>query len=94
MCEGCREVYGLKNEDPPCSTCRPEHIESNAEALEIFHLTKNQLVMSVNGPIDIMHEPIHRLMDMYNVKNKKKCFYKVLSLSKSYIESTRKANVN
>ena len=81
QCEGCRDIYGEKNEEPPCYTCKPEFIEENAEAIEIFYLIRNQFVMSMNGPIDIMHEPIYRAMDMFSIIDRKKCFFKVLSMA-------------
>jgi len=82
-------MYGARNppEEPPCDTCKPETIEENVQAIEIFYLTRNQLIMSMNGPIDIMHEPIYRAMDLHNVKNRKACFYKVLSMSRDWISS-------
>ena len=83
-------MYGEKKEEPPCDTCRPEMIEENANALEIFYLTRNQLIMSMNGPIDIMHESIYRAMDLHEIKNKKDCFLKVLSMSRDWIASMRK----
>jgi len=89
MCEGCREVHGDKNEDPPCETCRPEFLEENDDAVKIFYLTRNQLIMTESGPIDIMHEPIHSAMKLHGVLNKKECFEKVLLMSNNWITRIR-----
>ncbi len=45
--------------------------------------------MSMNGPIDIMHEPIYRAMDMFKITDRKKCFFKVLSMAHIWLSKMR-----
>lgn len=46
--------------------------------------------MGFEGPIDIMHEAIHKAMDLYEVENKKQCFEKVLVMARVWIKNIRK----
>ncbi len=91
QCEGCREMYGDRTppEKPPCYTCEPEFFEENAEAVKLFYLVKNQYIILESGPIDIMHEPIHSVMNLYEVRNKRECFEKILIMSASWLERLR-----
>lgn len=47
--------------------------------------------MTESGPLDIMHEPVHGNMKLYEIKNKKECFEKVLKMSRIWLEEMRKA---
>lgn len=69
-------------------------MEANAEAVEIFFITRGQLIMGPERAIDIMHEPIHRLIDMYEVKNKKECFEKVLIMANAWLNRMGENNGN
>jgi hypothetical protein len=89
MCEGCHDVHGNKKEDPPCDTCKPEFLEENSDAVQIFYLIRNQLIMTEKGPLDVMHESIHRAMDLYGILKKKECFEKVLLMSSTWIKRAR-----
>jgi len=92
MCEACCEDYGerIPPAKPPCDTCRPEFIEENQDAIRIFFLIRGQLIMGAESAIDIMHEPIHKAMKLYKIKNKKECFEKVLKMSQFWLKSVRK----
>ena len=87
-CDRCRTVYGGKEppEEPPCKECRVELLERNEEAAQIFSLTRSQLIMGFNGPIDVNHLAIHSAMDLYGIKSRRKCFEKVLSLSRWWLK--------
>lgn len=67
--------------EPPCDACRVEPCEENREAWRIFNLVRYQLVMGVNGPVDVNHLAIHAAMDLYGVTDRRDCFEKVLRLS-------------
>lgn len=41
--------------------------------------------MGVNGPVDINHQAIHEAMRLYRIKNRRRCFEKVIALSKWWI---------
>jgi hypothetical protein len=87
-CERCRTVYKGKEqpEEPPCETCRAELLEENEEAAQIFSITRSQLIMGFDRPIDINHTAIHSAMDLYGIKNRKECFEKVLTLSRWWLK--------
>ena len=52
----------------------------------IFERCRYQLIMSMGGPVDIAHEPIHRAMDLYGVNKKKECFEKVLTIGRWWLK--------
>jgi ABC-type branched-subunit amino acid transport system ATPase component len=67
-------------EDPPCENCRVELQEENQEAAQIYMITRNQLIVGPQGIIDINHLAIHANMELYEVKDRKRCFEKVVTL--------------
>ena len=71
--------------DPPCITCREVPEEGNEEALGIFFLVRNQLIMGSGGPVDLNHLAVYSAMDLYQVKNRIECFEKVLKLASFWI---------
>ena len=82
-------MYEHRNppEKPPCETCREEALEENSDALRIFFLIRYQLIMnSMGGAVDIRHEAIHRAMELYRIENRQRCFEKVLTLSRWWLE--------
>ena len=76
-------------EQPPCDTCRPAYFEENADAIKIFFLIRNQLIMGSEMPIDISHHAIHEAMKLYEIKNRKECFEKVLAMGTWWIKRLR-----
>lgn len=92
MCDACRENYGerIPPEEPPCETCKPVSLEENANAINIFFLVRTQLIINTDGyPIDIIHQAIHEAIKLYEIKNKKECFEKVLKMSIIWIKKMR-----
>lgn len=71
--------------EPPCITCREVPEEENENALEIFFLVRNQLIMGPGGPVDLNHLAIHAAMDLYQIRNRRECFEKVLKLASFWI---------
>ena len=76
-------------EQPPCDTCRPAYFEENDDAVKIFFLIRNQLIMGNEVVIDINHQAIHEAMKLYEIKNRRECFEKVLAMSGKWIERLR-----
>lgn len=52
----------------------------NREAGKIYLMTRNQIIVGFDKVIDLNHLAVHAAMDLYEVKNKKECFEKVLWL--------------
>lgn len=86
-CDGCRAMYAGRTPpgEPPCTTCRESPEEENEDALKIFFLVRNQLIMASNDPIDINHLAVHAAMDLYQVQNRRECFEKVINLAGYWI---------
>jgi len=80
-------MYAERNPpgDPPCATCKESAEEENKDALKIFFLVRNQLIMGQGGPIEINHQAIHSAMELYQIRNRRDCFEKVIKLSEYWI---------
>lgn len=76
-------------EDPPCGDCRAIASEENEDALKVFFMVLNQLIMGSNGPVGINHLAIHETMKLYKVKNRRDCFEKVTFLERWWIGRMR-----
>jgi len=64
-------------------------MEENSKAVEIFYIVRKQLIMGPEGPIDIKHGPIHSMMELHNVKDKKECFEKVLTMANKWFKGMK-----
>jgi hypothetical protein len=91
-CDQCRIAYSERNppEDPPCHTCWVDPLPANRDALKIYNLVQDQFIMGFGGPVAINQNAIHRNMDLYEVKDKVRCFEKVLVLSNRRINEIAK----
>ena len=80
--------------DPDCDECLPPLWPDNALPLEIYLKVQNQHIMGFSGPVDLNLESLFRVLDLYEVKDKKRCFDLVhrtyLQVSKARME---KANL-
>jgi len=83
-------MYNRRNppENPPCDKCRVIPNEENADALKIFFMVRNQLIMGFNGPIDINHLAIDAAMRRNNITDNA-CFEKVVTLGHWWISRMR-----
>ena len=91
-CDQCRLMYGERNppQEPPCETCWVDVMPENIDALRIFNMVQNQFIMAMGGPIAINQTAIHPLMELYGIKDKKRCFEKVLKLAEVRLEEVNK----
>jgi len=89
-CDVCRQIYDKKNEDPPCEKCIPEILPENRDALQVYLLVQNQLVIGGMGEvIDINFESIKFIMELYDIPNKRGVFEKVINVSRFFIKEGR-----
>jgi len=89
-CEECKAVFLPNHWDtaedkkrkapgPPCDTCKPEYLEINADAIQIYQICSGQLIMApMGGPIDINILAVKTAMDLYEIEDQKECLEKVL----------------
>jgi len=64
-------------------------MEENRDALNIFFQVRYQLIMSMDGPVSILHSAIHSAIELYEIVGRRKCFEKVSRLSDWWIERVR-----
>jgi hypothetical protein len=86
-CDGCKEIYAARipSEHPPCDTCRERPREENEDAINIFFLVRDQLIMGMGGPVAINQQSVYEAMRLYEIKNQRRCFEKVLALSRWWL---------
>ena len=95
-CDQCRATYAERNppEEPPCATCRVDLMPENHEALQIYMMTRNQLITAGMGQIiDISIPAICDVMDRYpgGIKDQWKCLMKVRSAFHSFKEKNNES---
>ena len=66
--------------EPPCVTCKELPKEENEDALRIFFMVRNQIIVGPQGPIEINHMAIHAAMELYQIQKRQECFEKVVAL--------------
>lgn len=74
-------------DEPPAPRCEwgvPDVMPGNAEAVRIWGRCRKQVIPGMNGPIDINVLAVTKIMDLYGVKNQKRCLEKVRILSDEY----------
>ena len=75
-------MYSERNppEEPPCETCWVDLMPINAEAAEVYMITRNQMITAGMGQvIDISIPAVKIVMDLWQVTDQKKCLSKVLA---------------
>lgn len=90
-CPGCKEIYADRKppEEPPCYECRVDPNDENRDAVNIFLTVKYQFISDSAGPIDISHPAIDLAMKREGVTDRK-CFNKVIALTRWWIDRIRK----
>jgi thymidine phosphorylase len=60
--------------------------------VNIYMICQNQLIMSpLGGAVDINHLAVHEAMRLYRIKDKQRCFEKVLTLANHILPMRREA---
>lgn len=90
LCGNCQKMYHRRTppENPPCGTCRIDPLEENLAAVTIFLKVRYQLIMGVNGPVDINHLAIDAAMKREGIQGIA-CFNKVLILGQWWLDKIR-----
>ena len=75
----------MKAADPPCSECLPELFLENVDAMRIWNLVLDQRIWVSGGmgtpqSVGLMHGPIWKLIDEFEVDDRLKTFQKVLRI--------------
>jgi len=55
-------------------------------------LTQYQVIMGPRGPVDINHLAVHAAMELYGIRDKRRCFEGVLKLSRWWLENIKDGN--
>ena len=65
-------------------------LSDNEDAWKIFNIVRYQLIAGQAGVIDINHMAVHEAMRLYRIKDRRKCFEKVLSLARWWVAKLNK----
>ena len=82
-CEACKTIYSTKDppQEPPCGDCRPELLPGNEDAVNVYLLTRNQVVMiGMETVADISIPAVKIMMDLLEVMDQRDCMMKVRHL--------------
>ena len=79
-CVTCKLIHQKKNEEVPCDTCIEPLFEENIDAIKVYFITQNQLIISMGQIIDLDINAIKIVMDLYEVRDQKRCLEKVMEL--------------
>jgi len=90
-CDRCREMYRerIPPQEPPCTNCHVELMPENADAIQVYEFTKLQTVTTeINDKryIDINIIAVKDAMEIFEVKNKKRCLIDVKRLFYEFLE--------
>lgn len=81
----------LKNKELTCADCLPPLMFENVDAINIWNITRDQLVFA--GMAGVLVGPNHlaiwKAIDEYNIKNRTRCFEKVISIFAHFTENER-----
>jgi len=79
-CEGCRIASELEGKEyPPCDTCKPILLPVNRDALQVYSLVSNQIIVGGMGDIiGLNYNAVKFVMDLYNIENQRDCFERVV----------------
>ena len=95
-CDQCREMHSERTPptEPPCETCWVDLKEENEDAARIFYVVRGQVVTRFNGQedviVDLNHLAVWTAIDRYGVKDKQRCFEKVMKIFHVFLEEQRK----
>ena len=84
------EDAARKNEGPPCAECCPELLPGNVDAWMIYERCQGQLIMSLDGPVDINVLAVLAVMELEGVENKQECLRQVQTLAQTAISEQRR----
>lgn len=101
-CDTCQAVYApsrwdtdadraRKKDGPPCGTCRPDVLPTNALAVDVYRRCSGQMVMSMAGPVDINLLAVKCVMEWMRVPPAEQwhLFEQVQLLAQSVIQAGR-----
>lgn len=93
MCDQCRAARAKRNppEEPPCDECWVDLMPENREAAEIYMMTRGQIISAGMGQvIDISIPAVKIVMDLYEIRNQKKCLAKVRTAFHHFLKKEEK----
>lgn len=61
-------------------------MKENHDAVRVFFLTQNQLIMGPSGPVDINQLAVHAAIELYGIQDRQGCFEKVMRLSRWHLD--------
>lgn len=89
-CETCKLLKGDAWDAAHCEICVPPLLPENEEALLIYLAVQDQLITGFNGPVGLDQNAIHKAMDLYEIKDRRDCFEKVVALGRHIVGEQQK----
>ena len=87
-CDQCRQMYSERTPpgEPPCATCWVDLKEENEDAARIFRVVRGQYIVFGERVVDLNFQSVKVIMDLYNIRDQKACFEKVLNIFHRFLK--------
>lgn len=78
-CEECRLAKSVLGKEPNCSECLPVLYDENADAINVWLITKGQIIsVGMGEVVDINHLAVWKVIEKLGIANEWDCFNKVV----------------
>jgi hypothetical protein len=91
-CDQCRQMYSERNppQEPPCETCFVDLDKSNEDAARIYRMVQGQVITAGEQIVDLNYQSVKMVMDLYGIKDQRRCFEKVVRTFNFFLSEQRK----
>jgi len=81
-CEACKALKAIYNKEPDCSTCMPELMPENADAIRIWGIVRDQVITAgMDGTVIALNQlALWEAIDRFGIELPLDCFQKVLDV--------------
>lgn len=90
----CEHLFGKKGEPTPCLTCVPPLLPENRDAVRVFLLVQDQVMVAPSGDVlGLDQNAIHQCMRLYGCATPE-VFESVVALGRRFIRKGGEAEEN
>ena len=88
-CDKCEKLHEGWGKEPNCKNCIPTLFPENREAVRVYIICQDQMIMSMSGPVSLDISAIEIAMERCRVRDKNKTFHQVIKLGQHFIGKMR-----
>ena len=91
-CDQCEKLHEQWGKEPKCKECMPVLMPGNKDAVKTYLLCRDQMIMSMAGPVALDIRAVEIAMNRCHVKNRDMVFHQVVALGRHFIQKMRDKN--